>query len=63
MTDLDRVRAAFDAGALLHPIDLDTPGAGHLAELERPDIICALIGDFVTSGKVAQLTAWRPSLA
>ncbi len=43
--------------ALIAGSELTTiPGAGHLAELEQPDVVCALIGDFVTSGKVAQLT-------
>ena len=33
------------------------PAAGHLAELEQPQAVAELIGEFVTNGRVAALTA------
>jgi len=33
------------------------PNAGHLAELEQPQAVAELIGEFVTNGRVAVLTA------
>ena len=33
------------------------PGAGHLAELEQPQAVADLIGEFVANGRVAVLTA------